>query len=504
MTDAFSEGWRAVSAEAGSGTYERRLAPDLPLYVTVTNPGKLPGLLLRVDELLTFEAGEVRGSEQFEVGINSHGQATEVHLFAKSEEAGEIFLRIAEDLVSRVLQRSSPAAAAITLVRRFNTWQRFLRQSSGGALSETKRLGLFGELATLRDLMVPTVGAAAAVECWTGPDKAPQDFQTGRMAVEVKTIVHSEPQVLVIDGERQLDDFGLEVLILAHHRVFRYRGSGQTLPELVAEIRELIGESGSAMDRFDERLLDYGYSDLHADSHYCGTGYAVKDSSHYRVREGFPRLTEADLRAGMGALRYSIAAAVCERFMVTVEDIRAWLSEPRSELEPDTSPESSTVEYKQTLWAPVGEFQNEQHKAKVSRALQTAVIKSVVALMNSDGGDLVIGVRDADRAVTGIEADLAARGLDPADFDAYERELLTLLTNHVDELVHRQVRIEFQAHEGGTACHVAVAPSPTPRFGRPAPAPNERASPVFWVRMGNSTKALEGSDMVDYIAHHWT
>ena len=57
---------------------------------------------------------------------------------------------------------------------------------------------------TFRDLMVPAVGAAQAVGAWSGPLNTPQDFQASGIAIEVKTIVHSEPQTLRIDGESNL------------------------------------------------------------------------------------------------------------------------------------------------------------------------------------------------------------------------------------------------------------------------------------------------------------
>jgi predicted HTH transcriptional regulator len=122
--------------------------------------------------------------------------------------------------------------------------------------------------------------------------------------------------------------------------------------------------------------------------------------------------------------------------------------------------------------------------------------------MNTNGGELLLGVSDTGQ-VMGIEADLRSRNHDPADFDWYQREIGEMLRTHIDELVYRQVRITFTEHSEGTVCHIAVAPSPTPRFGRPLTRSNEQPHPTFWVRAGNTTRAIAGNDMVTYIHEQW-
>lgn len=503
-TTPYLSAWTSLSSETQDGTWERRLDPRLPLYATLINPSGIAGLELRCSDAVEVDPSELRDSEQFMIRVSAGTPGT-LTLEAKSQEAVEIFVRMADDLVALARTREDEAAAARSLIRRFNTWQRFLKESSSGLLSQTRQIGLVGELITLRDLIVPSVGPAVGVAAWTGPDRAPQDFQMTQLAVEVKTVVHSEPQILRIDGERQLDDFGLEVLVVAHHRVFVHKGSGQTLLELVAEIREQLAESSTALEQFDDKLFSYGYAETEATQQaYSTRGYSLKATAYYRVRGGaFPRITETDLHPGLGQVEYSIAAAVCEPFMVTEAQLVGWLRTPEPAVDPSTAVESQEVEYKQSTWAPTKDPAEGGDVAQISKEIQNGVIKTVVAFMNSDGGELVIGVRDHDRSVAGIEADLAFRKLDAGDTDSYELQLRRLLADRIDELAHRQTRITFVASAQGTTCHVAVTPSPNPRFGRPFPKPNTQPRPVFWVRSGNATVELEGRSMIDYIADQW-
>jgi hypothetical protein len=503
MTDTrYSDAWEAVRDASSPGVYKRRIDESLPLYATVTNPGQLPGLVLSLDAGSDLDLGELRGTDAIEAETATSSGTTEIRLRTRDIGATDVFLLVAGDLTSRILDAPDPGTAGRVLLRRFGAWQRYLRRTSVGLMSERRRLGLYGELVTLRELLLPTVGPAEAVAAWTGPDDAPQDFQLPGFAIEVKTIAHGEPQILAIEGERQLDDHGLDVLAIAHHRVLRQRGTGETLPAIIDSVRAALIAAGSDTGALDDKLLAYGYRDTDAHA-YSDTGHTVRDTSHYRVRPGFPRLAENDLPLGVGRLRYSVPAVAFEPHTVPADDLRSWLAEPPEHVADDLTSESRDVEYKETVWTPVGPTQNDQHAAQVGRAIQTAVVKTVVAFMNSDGGELVIGVRDADLSVAGIEVDLVARGREPDDVDSYERDLMTLLNNQIDSLVHRQVRISFKSHETGTACHVRVAPSPNPRFGTPLPKPNEQPRPHFWVRVGNATEAREGHDLVTYIAQQW-
>lgn len=500
----FRTAWASLEAETSDGRWGRRLDPVQPLYATITNPAGTAGLEFRGSEPIQFDATELRGSEQFSISVSASAPATLV-LESQSREAVDIFVRVADDLVALARSRADEASALLALVRRFNTWQRFLKETSAGLLSLRKRLGLFGELVTLRDLFLPTVGPLQSAEAWTGPERAPQDFQLPSIAVEVKSIVHSEPQTLRIDGERQLDDFGLDVLAIAHHRVFVHKGSGQSLPELVAQVRDALSSSATALEIFDEKLIGYGYiEDDRTLVAYAAQGYSVKDTAYYRVRgSAFPRITETELRSGMGQVEYSVAAAVCEPFAVEEAQLAGWLVAPDSTVDPTSTPESREVEYKRTIWAPTQPLRDGETPASVSKELQNSVIKTVVAFMNTDGGELVIGVRDEDQVVTGIGVDLEFRKWAADDVDGYELALMRLLSDHIDQLAHRQIRVSFQEDGEQIACHVAVGPSPNPRFGRPFAKQNQQPRPVFWVRSGNATVELEGAAMLDYIAAQW-
>ncbi len=492
--------WHAIENETASGTFRRRVSTLLPVYVTLTNPHALPGLVVEVDSLDELDLGDVRGSDRIRLAKRSVSPP-QLALEATERDHTDIFLTVAEDIAGHLVDCADERAAAATLVQRFATWQRFLRRESGSILSSSAQLGLFGELTTLRDLLAPAVGYRDAIEAWTGPDRVAQDFQLGRIAIEVKAVIHSEPQVFKIDGERQLDDLGLDALVLAHHRIVRHRGAGSTLPALIDEVRSEIGSDIIAQDRFTDGLNTYGFHDEDR-TEYSAIGYTLRETVHYRVHRGFPRITEADLPPGTGAVRYAVTAGACEQYRIEDAQVSGWLAEPTPLADGGIAPESAVVEYKSTAWTPTGETRSPEHRQKVVKDLQTAIVKTIVAFLNTDGGELVIGLDD-DQAVVGLEPDLSERGLAIGDLDAFELQLTTLLRNQIDPLVTQQARIRFEAHNDKHTCHVTVAPSPNPRFGVPLATSNEPARPTFWVRTGNATNSLGDRDLIDYVLSHW-
>jgi hypothetical protein len=146
-----------------------------------------------------------------------------------------------------------------------------------------------------------------------GPALAPQDFAFGAAAVEVKTTTGAQPQLLRITSERQLDTTALDHLALFHLSLDAREGTGQTLPDLVGEIRTILLDPAAA-DVFEDRLFGAGYLDAQAAQYR--TGYTLREAGIFIVGEGFPRLVEADCPPGVGDVIYSIAVSALTPFAV--------------------------------------------------------------------------------------------------------------------------------------------------------------------------------------------
>jgi hypothetical protein len=234
--------------------------------------------------------------------------------------AADLFEVLVEDLITAVATAGEDREGVGIWTGRIVRWQHLLRQAPHGLGAELQR-ALMAELWILRELIAPATDVTAAVRAWRGPDRSRHDFQLPLTSLEVKSCAANQPQVVMINGERQLDDVGTPALHLAHVSLDVHHNGPESLLEVVASVRALAAGSEAEVE-LEDRLLECGFLDLHA-PRYAGTGYTVRKSRFFRVALGFPRLTEADLPDGIGGLRYRLAIAACADFEVEEDAIRS-------------------------------------------------------------------------------------------------------------------------------------------------------------------------------------
>jgi hypothetical protein len=225
------------------------------------------------------------------------------------------------------LAAEPPASRPLTLdflSARITRWQACLAANRDG-LSGEKTAGLFGELSTLTSLLTAGLDPITVVDRWTGPSGAIQDFQLDRLTLEVKASRQTQPTNVRISSERQLDNSTHERLVLVHYALDeRSDGSGLTLPAKVRQVRDLLG-IGHAGLLFDDRLVDYGYLDMH-EPRYADRSYSIRRVDHFDVMDPMPRIVESDLPVGVGKVSYDLSLAACEPFRIASADVEAVLS----------------------------------------------------------------------------------------------------------------------------------------------------------------------------------
>ena len=115
--------------------------------------------------------------------------------------------------------------------------------------------------------------------------------------------------------------------------------------------------------------------------------------------------------------------------------------------------------------------------------------------MNAEGGTLGIGVSD-DGDLLGIQEDLDFKS---HDLDDYQNWLSTLLMNAIGQaVVAKGVNIRFETVEDVVVCLIDVKKSSSPVY-----ADTIKGKETFYVRVGNTTRILNGAEMVKYIEKHF-
>jgi hypothetical protein len=212
----------------------------------------------------------------------------------------QVFSNLCSDLIEEVFDKSNPGIASRIY---FDKWRVLFAKSRDTALSKNALVGLFGELAVLKKLV--SEDETRAINCWVGPDGAPQDFTSSCSRIEVKSTTTLNELVVSVSGVHQLESHEAETLHLVVNRV-TLEGPGVTLPELVKEIIEL------GVDRISlyEKLGNIGY-DWSDPGLYHNDRFALLDSFWFCVDEAFPKIVSQSfvdgvIPAGVENVKYSI------------------------------------------------------------------------------------------------------------------------------------------------------------------------------------------------------
>ncbi|CAG0967593.1 hypothetical protein METP3_01239 [Methanosarcinales archaeon] len=320
--------------ETGTCILKRRLEPlsSCDVFLGYEKPVNRRMLLLRISFSNTPEIESLPRSKGFEVMAVSFPEDDEDHatleLILTDSRFNDIFTNLVQDVVDNITAQKNEKSMIKAFIERLVKWQQFLDRYGQEGLGDEAQRGLYGELWFMRKYLIPILGINKAIDAWKGPARKAQDFQFSDCAVEVKTTISKQHQKMNIASERQLDDTGLASLFLQHLSLMESSGSGETLNDIVEDIRKTIADEPAASQKMEDSLFDAGY--LNAQAHrYNKTGYNVRYSSIFRVNEGFPRITERDLANGVGDVHYSINVSECMHYAVTESDFTMFITEKK-------------------------------------------------------------------------------------------------------------------------------------------------------------------------------
>ena len=151
--------------------------------------------------------------------------------------------------------------------------------------------------------------------------------------------------------------------------------------------------------------------------------------------------------------------------------------------------EDGRTEFKST-------FEWDSRRGARNPELRFATLKTVAAFLNSEGGNLYLGIDDRGRPI-GIENDLALLK-DDRPRDVFENRLREFLKNHLDPMPLSNVSVKFETMSDHIVCIVTVRTangvtylSYKDQTGRPQEG-------VF-VRDGNRTVELKGRSRDQFV-----
>jgi hypothetical protein len=147
--------------------------------------------------------------------------------------------------------------------------------------------------------------------------------------------------------------------------------------------------------------------------------------------------------------------------------------------------ETATLEFKSSLRWNIKTQKNDPN-------IENAVLKTIAAFCNTNGGELLIGVAD-DKSILGIDHDAFSND------DRFQLHLRNLLVERLIPSAADLVRYEMVTIDGKTICHVTCNQS---RKKGVWLRTNNAAPARFYVRVGPSSTELAPPEAVEYIIGH--
>lgn len=232
----------------------------------------------------------------------------------------DIFSVLCEDLLSAISKLTDEKIVIRELFNRFEKWKSLFDKANLEGLSNEEQRGLYGELYFLRKFLSDTDNITSKIKSWTGPSKQIKDFQFGSWGLEVKTTSGNNHQKIHISNERQLDTSNITNLYLNHLSLELREGAGETLPEIVDSIIEILKSDIPALNQFKNLLFEAGYFEHHREL-YLSKGYLIRNNTYYKVEGYFPRIEENNIPSGVGDVKYSIIVSGCSEYIITENEV---------------------------------------------------------------------------------------------------------------------------------------------------------------------------------------
>ncbi len=149
--------------------------------------------------------------------------------------------------------------------------------------------------------------------------------------------------------------------------------------------------------------------------------------------------------------------------------------------------ESHIVEFKSTL-------RYDMRTKSINKKLEYIIIKTIAAFLNSEGGNLFIGIDDNKNSL-GLKNDIET--LSKKSIDGFELHLVEIIKKYIGSSYIQHIKIMFPIYDNVEICRIKVAKSSKPIFTR------FEDKEDFFIRTGCSSISLSREEQSIYEKEHW-
>lgn len=230
----------------------------------------------------------------------------------QDQSFSEVFLKLGGHIVARTESATSEALALQLMAELLDQWRRLLTPAPPRRLGIDSLRGLVGELWFLLNYECEERSIDEALAGWSGPLGAPQDFWFDAAGYREIKSVGPTAKTFRVANELQLDEPGMELVVLIVPQVTQGSDSTVSLIDLVSDVRSLISEGSGDDSELRLRLLRLGV-DLE-DPYYADTYFEIVRLSRYEVTPAFPAIRGSELSGGISRVNYEVSLSAIVEF----------------------------------------------------------------------------------------------------------------------------------------------------------------------------------------------
>lgn len=230
-----------------------------------------------------------------------------------NHEFKKIFYMLCDDITNSIQKLESEQKELNTIKDRFSIWKIMFKKVSC-SLSNEKEQGLFGELYFLDKYMIPKYGIDNSINAWTGPLGYSKDFSINETWYEIKTIGVNSTCINISSLTQLSSDIpGILTIIRVEKMSEEYNNVSCSISQVFNNILSHIRDV-ELQEKFISKVLDYGFN---PETDFKKSKFNISNISFYKVENGFPRLTEKDVKfQEINNITYEIIIKTIEKFKV--------------------------------------------------------------------------------------------------------------------------------------------------------------------------------------------
>ena len=229
----------------------------------------------------------------------------------------DVFMRLVTHLVTASRGDATQTAAWASVDDVLDEWKRLLRPRAPGVLSLEELRGLVGELWLLLNRFAAVMPLDQAMAGWLGPLNAPQDFWYEKSGFHEAKAIGPTATRVKISSAHQLDEPGMELLVLQLPQVAESDAGATNLRQLVDRARSALLAAGFATDELEFRLKRMGV-DIHH-PFYGDNWFRVAAVESFAVGDAFPAVRHSALQPGVDRVRYTLQRSAIAPFLTATD-----------------------------------------------------------------------------------------------------------------------------------------------------------------------------------------